>query len=160
MRVRKDWNMLRAAEKNLYVEAVNDLKQSGVYDLLVQTHANLDNKEVSERSERRAKRGEGKKTKMGESPNRQKLHSMEEVSDSQILNTAASSAKRSFCSKRLFRDGPDQGAWHFIGGTNIILNSLARSAQYAHGTSGFLPVRTRKESEMEMERETTTYTLF
>jgi hypothetical protein len=56
MRVRKDWNMLRAAEKNLYVEAVNDLKQSGVYDLLVQTHANLDNKEVSERSERRAKR--------------------------------------------------------------------------------------------------------
>ena len=47
MRVRKDWNMLRPEERALYIEAVNDLKSSGVYDLLVQTHAHLDNKEYA-----------------------------------------------------------------------------------------------------------------
>jgi cysteine-rich repeat protein len=44
MRVRKDYRDMSQAEKDLYIEAVNALKTSGVYDKLVQTHAELGNK--------------------------------------------------------------------------------------------------------------------
>ena len=44
MRVRMDWRDMTQAAKDLYIEAVNDLKASGQYDLLVQTHAHLTNK--------------------------------------------------------------------------------------------------------------------
>ncbi|GMI20559.1 hypothetical protein TeGR_g3592, partial [Tetraparma gracilis] len=44
MRVRMDWRDMTQAAKDLYIEAVNDLKASGQYDLFVQTHAHLTNK--------------------------------------------------------------------------------------------------------------------
>lgn len=44
MRVRKDFRDLTKPEKDLYIEAVNKLKEQGVYDLFVQTHAHLTNK--------------------------------------------------------------------------------------------------------------------
>ncbi len=47
MRVRKDYRDMRQDEKDLYIQAVNALKQSGVYDLLVQTHAHLPNKDYA-----------------------------------------------------------------------------------------------------------------
>ncbi|GMI45642.1 hypothetical protein TrCOL_g13795 [Triparma columacea] len=47
MRVRKDFRDLTAEEKSLYIEAVNVLKAQGVYDLIVQTHAHLTNKDYA-----------------------------------------------------------------------------------------------------------------
>ncbi|GMH89267.1 hypothetical protein TrST_g7783 [Triparma strigata] len=47
MRVRKDYRDLSLAEKQLYIEAVNVLKDQGVYDLFVQTHAHLTNKDYA-----------------------------------------------------------------------------------------------------------------
>jgi len=44
MRVRKDFRDLSAAEKSLYIEAVNALKGQGIYDLFVQAHAHETNK--------------------------------------------------------------------------------------------------------------------
>ena len=46
-RVRKDWLDLRPDEKDLYLEAVNMLKASGVYDQFVTTHAHQANKDYA-----------------------------------------------------------------------------------------------------------------
>ncbi|GMH48469.1 hypothetical protein TrVE_jg5729 [Triparma verrucosa] len=47
MRVRKDYRDMSDAEKTLYIAAVNDLKQQGIYDLFVQVHAHLTNKDYA-----------------------------------------------------------------------------------------------------------------
>jgi tyrosinase len=47
MRVRKDWNDLREDERTLYLQAVNALKSSGIYDHFVTTHALPSNKDYA-----------------------------------------------------------------------------------------------------------------
>ena len=46
-RVRRDWNTLTTAEKDLYTDAINDLKKSGVYDKFVHVHGLDKNKEYA-----------------------------------------------------------------------------------------------------------------
>ncbi|GMH91463.1 hypothetical protein TrVE_jg11542 [Triparma verrucosa] len=46
-RVRRDWNVLSVSEKQLYIDAINDLKKSGVYDKFVHIHGLTNNKEYA-----------------------------------------------------------------------------------------------------------------
>ncbi|GMI13517.1 hypothetical protein TrLO_g6777 [Triparma laevis f. longispina] len=46
-RVRRDWRTLSVDEKDLYIDAINDLKKSGVYDKFVHIHGLTNNKEYA-----------------------------------------------------------------------------------------------------------------